>query len=64
VAPTSRWSQAGTASELPYYAKPALVDFTGSSNTIVDQTGIDVIDNAGNTAAELSATLSPWVTLG
>jgi hypothetical protein len=43
--------------ELPYYAKPALVDFTnGSLRTTMDQTGIDVIDNAGNTAAELTST--------
>lgn len=46
----------GGGGELPYYAKPALVDFTnGSLRTTMDQTGIDVIDNASNAAAELSA---------
>jgi hypothetical protein len=56
VAPTSRCVlQTGLLSNY-LTTKPAKIDFlSGSSNTVVDQTGIDVIDNAGNTAAELSA---------
>lgn len=47
----------GGGGEVPYYAKPALVDFTnGSLRTTIDQTGLDVIDNAGNTASELTST--------
>ena len=41
---------------LPDYVKPVIVDFTANSlRTTVDQTGVDVIDIAANTASELSS---------
>jgi hypothetical protein len=51
--------------EVPYYAKPAMVDFTVDSlRATMDQTGVDVIDKRGTQPQSSPRQLSPWVTLG